>query len=360
MRERLSKFFSSIIEFLQTNLYTILALLFVVILTAAYIVFYVSALDPGLAARARVETQLDEARKQLLNARSVQQEPPESLQARVVDARATAAMAMNAFLTSDQSSQAIDLLYQYARASGVTIIELQVPPTPTPLPTPTFTPTRLPTPLPTATSLTRSAGTQPSQAQPTPTLPAPPSATRLTAGASPLQGVPYHIRPIRLRAQGTTRQLVDFAARLKEVNTRGIVVNSFNILGTEGTPTAILIMDIALYVLPSTSDTVTTRVPISLPPPPVYPTPVIPLVTPSATRGAATVTVTLMPFLTVTPSSTATLTPSSKYVTHIVQPGDTLFALARRYGTTVEAIMALNRLPNTNIRIGQQLLIPVP
>jgi LysM repeat protein len=163
-----------------------------------------------------------------------------------------------------------------------------------------------------------------------------------------------------LRAQGTTRQLVDFAARLKEVNTRGIVVNSFNILGTEGTPTAILIMDIALYVLPSTSDTVTTRVPISLPPPPVYPTPVIPLVTPSATRGAATVTVTLMPFLTVTPSSTATLTPSSKYVTHIVQPGDTLFALARRYGTTVEAIMALNRLPNTNIRIGQQLLIPVP
>jgi LysM repeat protein len=358
MRDRLSQFFARLKEFLQTNLYTILALVFVVVLTAAYVIFYVSAIDPGLTTRNQLEIQLDDARKQLLAARSIQQEPPESLQTRVADARATVSSAQNAFLTGDQSTRTIDLLYQYARASGITIIELQVPPTPTPLPTATWTPTRLPTPLPTATSLTRPAASQPSQAQPTPAQPIPPSATRLQG--VPPQAAPYYVRPIRLRAQGTARQLVDFAARLKETNQRGIVVSNFNILGREETPTAILTMDLSLYVLPSSSDAVATRGAAPAPIPPVYPTPVIPTVTPIATLGVATVTVTPILLPTITSTPTPTPTPPSKQIVHVVQPGDTLFSLARRYGTTVEAIMALNRLPNTTIRVGQQLLIPVP
>jgi LysM repeat protein len=362
MRERLTGTLTRITEFVQTNLYTILAVLLVVVLTAAYIFFYVSTLDPGLTNRTRLETQLDESRRTLLNARSVQADPVESWQTRVADARATLATSQNAFLVSEQSTQTIDVLYQYARASGVTITELQVPPTPTPLPTPTWTPTRLPTPLPTATSLTRSATTPQSPAQPASTQPVPPTTAPPQANPVQSQAAPYYIRAIRLRAQGTARQLVDFTSRLKETNTKGIVVNSFNIVGNDETPNAFLNMDLSLYVLSSSSDAVAPRAPTPLPAPPVYvyPTPVIPVVIPSATLGVMTVTITPIPIFSLTPTPSLTPTATSKYIVHTVQAGDTLFSLARRYGTTVEAIMALNRLSNSNIRVGQQLQIPVP
>lgn len=50
--------------------------------------------------------------------------------------------------------------------------------------------------------------------------------------------------------------------------------------------------------------------------------------------------------------------PPSGTVAYIVQPGDTLFSIARRFSTTVEALAALNDLtsPNT-IRAGQLLII---
>mgnify|MGYP000930402621 CR=1 FL=1 len=43
---------------------------------------------------------------------------------------------------------------------------------------------------------------------------------------------------------------------------------------------------------------------------------------------------------------------------HTVQPGENLFRIALRYGTTVDAIQAANGLPNTTIRSGQRLVIP--
>lgn len=42
----------------------------------------------------------------------------------------------------------------------------------------------------------------------------------------------------------------------------------------------------------------------------------------------------------------------------MVQSGDTLVKIARRYGVPVKAIMATNDLPNTRIRVGQLLNIP--
>lgn len=54
-----------------------------------------------------------------------------------------------------------------------------------------------------------------------------------------------------------------------------------------------------------------------------------------------------------------TATPVPGQFQYTVQWGDTLYALARRYNTTVEAIVALNALPNANfIRVGQVLSIP--
>lgn len=49
-------------------------------------------------------------------------------------------------------------------------------------------------------------------------------------------------------------------------------------------------------------------------------------------------------------------TPS--YTTHVVQSGDTLWLLSRRYGTTVDAIKKLNGLTGDLLNIGQVLKIP--
>ena len=54
-----------------------------------------------------------------------------------------------------------------------------------------------------------------------------------------------------------------------------------------------------------------------------------------------------------------TTAPATGETTHTVQRGDTLYSIARRYGTTVEAIAAANGITNPNlIRVGQKLTIP--
>lgn len=51
--------------------------------------------------------------------------------------------------------------------------------------------------------------------------------------------------------------------------------------------------------------------------------------------------------------------PETGTVQYIVQPGDTLWSLARRYGTSVDAIKIANGLTSDLIQIGQILNIPV-
>ena len=47
-------------------------------------------------------------------------------------------------------------------------------------------------------------------------------------------------------------------------------------------------------------------------------------------------------------------------ITHIVQPGETLFSIASRYGVSVQAIMQANGITNPNmVFVGQRLRIPV-
>ena len=43
---------------------------------------------------------------------------------------------------------------------------------------------------------------------------------------------------------------------------------------------------------------------------------------------------------------------------HVVKSGDSLWVIARRYGSTTKKIMAMNRLSNTHLKIGQVLKIP--
>lgn len=53
-----------------------------------------------------------------------------------------------------------------------------------------------------------------------------------------------------------------------------------------------------------------------------------------------------------------TLKIPGSVITHTVQPGDTLWLLAQRYGTSVERIRAFNALASTTLNIGQILFIP--
>ena len=48
----------------------------------------------------------------------------------------------------------------------------------------------------------------------------------------------------------------------------------------------------------------------------------------------------------------------SKVITYTVQPGDSLYRIARQYNTLVESIMVLNELQSTSIDVGQRLVIP--
>ncbi|MBI3750215.1 MAG: LysM peptidoglycan-binding domain-containing protein [Chloroflexi bacterium] len=63
-----------------------------------------------------------------------------------------------------------------------------------------------------------------------------------------------------------------------------------------------------------------------------------------------------------TPAPTAVATPAATatvaYTTYKVTSGDTLSGIASRFHTTVSAIMKLNGLTTTNLRVGQILKIP--
>lgn len=87
--------------------------------------------------------------------------------------------------------------------------------------------------------------------------------------------------------------------------------------------------------------------------------------TPPPATPAATSVPTPAPTPVVTPSPAAIATPAPATPaaeptpqTYVVQAGDTLGAIATRFGTTVPALQAANGLTGTIITIGQVLVIP--
>lgn len=59
------------------------------------------------------------------------------------------------------------------------------------------------------------------------------------------------------------------------------------------------------------------------------------------------------------PTSPAPTVPSDADATHVVQPGENVFRIAQRYGTTVQALVEINGLHNAaQIVAGQELIIP--
>ena len=105
----------------------------------------------------------------------------------------------------------------------------------------------------------------------------------------------------------------------------------------------------------ATAPTTSIASPTSTQPPTKPP---IPATTETATAlPAATATSTP----TVSPEPQPTATPTVGTITHTVQRGDNLTGLAKRYGTTIKAIVKANGLANPDvIYIGQKLIVPLP
>jgi membrane-bound lytic murein transglycosylase D len=52
--------------------------------------------------------------------------------------------------------------------------------------------------------------------------------------------------------------------------------------------------------------------------------------------------------------------PKHEPVEHVVRQGDSLFNIAKRYGTTTEDIQRLNKMRTTALTVGQVLKVPTP
>ena len=51
--------------------------------------------------------------------------------------------------------------------------------------------------------------------------------------------------------------------------------------------------------------------------------------------------------------------PSAQYITYVIQPGDTLSEIAKRYGTTVDTLTKLNKISDPNkIYAGNTIRVP--
>ncbi len=71
-----------------------------------------------------------------------------------------------------------------------------------------------------------------------------------------------------------------------------------------------------------------------------------------------TTTTATTPAFTPTPAQAVAITPSPNEFVYVVKTGDTLWSIAIRFGTTVQAIKARNGLTSDIIYKGQELVIP--
>ncbi|OQY86113.1 MAG: hypothetical protein B6D41_13650 [Chloroflexi bacterium UTCFX4] len=88
--------------------------------------------------------------------------------------------------------------------------------------------------------------------------------------------------------------------------------------------------------------------------------PTLTLAPTQTTTGQTFNTPTLLPFANnQTTAQATTPTPTAGVVVYYVQAGDNLGTISKAFSTTVDAIMAVNKMANTTIRVGQAITIPV-
>lgn len=259
--------------------------------------FFITTINPALQANNKVSADLANARRALVAPGRVPETDVNKVRAQLANAQATLAATLNTFLSDAQVNQIMDGLAQYANESGVKIANLQAQPATT-------------------------------------------------------QKDLFGVNVVKLTVNGSSRKLIDFVSRIKEASTaKGFVINNITLSGGDGAM-ATLIIDMALY----TNNYAINRAavaeqakPTTVPAPNLaQPTPAPPTALPTLVPATATPV----------PPTPIPPTPTRAIIVYVVRSGDTMFAIAQRYNTTVDAIMALNRLPNFVVRVGQTLQIP--
>ncbi len=373
--------FEAILDYLRENLFTVLAIAIMVLLVVGYLVFALRTLVPNWRQRAQLVSASATIDAAYANRTTQQQAAANQLNGQVEAAQAEFNETANRFLTEDQAALFLDGLYDNAAQTAVTIVELQAQAVPqgvtingekpvydirqfrlevngalpqlnqfvgrieqTAVPSVTLqnvaissaeaennavltldlllytspfstgeSVAQLPDPLPTVEAPAATAVPQPT-ATPSPT--ATPDVSRLVAQldepwlAEDWPDVIRLIQEIRQQAPnepGMAEKL--YAAR----------VNYGYQLAEQGdTPGAATQFEQALATFPQ------------------------------GTEAEAGLQSLFEPAPTATPQTTI----------HVVQRGDTLFSIAQRYGTTVDAVKQANGLVGNNISPGQQLIIP--
>jgi tetratricopeptide (TPR) repeat protein len=187
---------------------TLLAVVAVVVLVVANILFIRSLILPQWSDKRELTSLLDSARKDLEKARKAQSTSAEDLQKKMDAQQSTLGELADRFLTDAQATDILNSLYQYASESQVEIVSLQ-------------------------------------------TQPSPPEGEE--------QKESYAVEEYRLEAKGTLPNLVDFVSRIKEAAFESFVMTNVNI--AEGEEQHTLSMDIALYSSPLSSGAVVQPTP---------------------------------------------------------------------------------------------------
>ena len=193
------------------RLYTLLAIVAIVIITIGYFMFIRLSVLPHLQTRGELTSQLTSAERELLEAQASQGNTSDGLKQEVATAQARLDTAANAFLNESEAADVLNSLYQYASESGVEITDLQTQPGP------------------------EEEG----------------------------KGI-YDARTFRLQVEGAVSKLVDFVSRIKEASVESLVINNVNIV--EGEDINTLTMDITLYTSPFGSETTGSVTPGVTPP----------------------------------------------------------------------------------------------
>ena len=359
--------------------YALLAAALTVVLVIGYFLFIRLSIMPRLQTRDELISKLAAVGKELKEAEATQQQRPAQVGAQVATAQAVLSDSLGIFLSESQAADILDRLYQYAGESGVAILDLQALPTPQapPQAQPTSPPS---TPLPPLPPASPTQGGKKAQAAPTATA-SPQSQPTSPPQPSPLPVEPrqvYEARSFRLQARGDMPNLLSFMSRVKEASLRNCAISNVSIVEAEGHH--VLTMDVTLYTSPyapgtgpASAPTATRRAVPTLQPslsasvrpglvrPTNWPTnepwPPDTKATPTGTQAPSpNQAPTLAP--TAPPPTPTSQGQDTEYTIYTVRSGDTLYSIARRFRTTVEAIKAANGLTSNQIQAGQRLRIP--
>jgi hypothetical protein len=362
----------------------------IVVLILGYLIYAQLAVLPGIRQMQGKANQLAAAKLKIQDAQAVIEARPDKVKQDLASARQVYSDTLNLFLSEGQAGEALNRLYGYAHEAGAEIVELQAltaPQTPasTVAPAPTATlpkPTAPPTTVAGA-KVTPSAASK-AAAQGTP-------AGNATAPAQPtVQKKPqahlYDARSYHLQVRGSVLALLGFGSRMKEAALPTFIVSNVSLVDSGGIST--LTMDITLYTSPYSTQA--AMMPAT--PSPEVATPERPTATPAAASylvrptnwptdkpwppaagtatalpvpaasqttapGASPLPTAAPPSVTAAPA-TAQPSPAAGYTSYVVRRGDTLYSIARRFGTTPEAIRAANGLADNSIQAGQTLRIP--